>query len=144
MVHHHKSYLFIHMIHTYISKHCYTKTFDLLTHVTLLFTWLPYTLYNIYFKSSIKHGSLQVHILYKKIKISFMNVFQHLSFDKGHNVALTQSLLAAMSPRLERVTYNFKESSSFLLNNLNVAMLGPMFTQMTRSLCMFFRWFFMI
>ena len=45
-----------------------TKTFDLLTHVMLLFTWLPYMLYNIYFKSSIKHGTSQVHILYKKIK----------------------------------------------------------------------------
>ena len=83
------------MIHTYINEHRYTKTFNLLTHVMLLFTWLLYTLYNIYFKSSIKHGLLQVHILYKKIKISFMNVFQHLSFDNGHNVALTKSLLAA-------------------------------------------------
>ena len=44
MVHHHKSYLFIHMIHTYISEYRYTKSFNLLTHVTLLFTRLPYTL----------------------------------------------------------------------------------------------------
>ena len=52
--------------------------------------------------------------------------------------------VSLISPRLEMVMWSFKESSSFILYSLNVAIFGPMFMQITKSLWVVFKCFFSI